>query len=234
MVPTTIEAAPLDSAPAPLPKVHDDGAEPSDETFPNKAAAIPAAEADSGARLSGDDLLAELFEAFAELGFLHSPLDGAEFVLRLTLEKLPSEAAVASFFDINRREFVVVRTFGASEAALLSRVPEQADLAREAMTTHHSVVVEDATGDPRVDRERWSKAGVEVRSLICAPVELSGRYLGLIELANPKGGGGFSAGDGHALTYIGQQFAEFLSQRGVILDPEVIREQAKSAAARRR
>ena len=69
---------------------------------------------------------------------------------------------------------------------------------------------------------RWKKIGCQPRSLLCAPVEMSGRYLGLIELANPHDGHPFNEADGHALSYIGEQFAIFVAERGVDLDPEVV------------
>jgi GAF domain-containing protein len=90
------------------------------------------------------------------------------------------------------------------------------------MRSNRSVVVsdvKDATfeGDPR-----WNEIGVVPRSLICAPVTKGGRYLGLIELANPHDGRSFRESDGHALTYIGQQFGDFLADRGVMLDPDAV------------
>jgi hypothetical protein len=79
--------------------------------------------------------------------------------------------------------------------------------------------------------DRWRAIGVELTSLVCAPIELSGRYLGLLELADPLDGQAFNEGDGNALTYIGQQFAEFVAARGVIVDPAHIRgEDAKPDA----
>ena len=41
---------------------------------------------------------------------------------------------------------------------------------------------------------------------------------------NPLDGGVFNEGDGNALTYIGQQFAEFAASRGVMIDPEQLKE----------
>jgi hypothetical protein len=180
-------------------------------------------------RLSGDDLLAELFEAFGDLHFLRDSLEGADFVLALTLEQLPSEVGMVSLFDLGKREFVVVRQSGGPRSALCARQPEKASLATAAMRKRHAIVVSDQAEAARAADDRWGTIGVELRSLICAPVELGGRYLGLIELANPLDGGAFNEGDGNALTYIGQQFAEFVAARGVIVDPEHIREPPKPA-----
>jgi GAF domain-containing protein len=88
------------------------------------------------------------------------------------------------------------------------------------MRSHQAVIIGDAAGDARLADERWAAIGVTPRSFACAPVELGGRYLGLIELVNPLDGHAFTDGDGHALTYIGQQFADFVAQRGVVVDAE--------------
>jgi len=179
------------------------------------------------ARVSGDELLAELFEAFSDLHFLQDTFAGADFVLALTLEKLPSEVGAVSLFDINKREFVLVRQSGGQRSALLARISEKAPVAAAAMRSHQAVVVADAATDERAQDERWKAMGVVLKSVICAPVEVGGRYLGLIELANPLDGRSFTDGDGHALTYIGQQFAEFVAAHGVMTDPEHVMQGAK-------
>ena len=192
-----------------------------------KAAAVPATLRNSSPakkRLSGDDLITELFEAFGDLHFVRDALEGAEFVLALTMEKLPSEVAVVSFFDMNKREFVIVRQSGGPKSALCARQPERAPLAFSAMRRRHAIVVADKEGAAKATDDRFRAMGVEIKTMICAPVELAGRYLGLIEVANPLDGHVFNEGDGNALTYIGQQFAEFVATHGVIVDPEHIRE----------
>jgi len=181
-------------------------------------------------RPSGEDLITELFESFGDLHFLRDSLEGAEFVLALMLEKLPSEVGLVSLFDINKREFVVVRQMGGARSALCQRQPERAPLAAAAMRKRAAFVVPDAAGAARAMDARWETIGVELRSIICAPVEHGGRYLGLIELANPLDGSEFNEGDGNALTYIGGQFAEFVASHGVIIDAETILKHAEPAA----
>ncbi|WP_437877000.1 GAF domain-containing protein [Sorangium sp. So ce513] len=180
-------------------------------------------------RLSGDDLLAELFEACSDLHFLQDTLAGADFILALTVEKIPCALGLVSLFDINRREFVVVRQHG-GKGALLTRLSERAPLALAAMRSRRAVVVPDAASDERVMDDRWKAAGAELRSVVCAPVELAGRYLGLLEIANPLDGKPFSESDGNALTYIGQQFAEFVGARGVVIEPGLVTAGTKRAA----
>src|SRR5271168_2388964 len=90
------------------------------------------------------------------------------------------------------------------------------------MRKRHAIVVSSEAEAAKAMDDRWRAIGVELKSLVCAPIELSGRFLGLIELANPIDDHAFSEGDGNALTYIGQQFAEFVAVHGVIVDQELI------------
>jgi GAF domain-containing protein len=174
-------------------------------------------------RLKGDDLIADLFEAMHDLHFARDPLVAAEFVLNLALEKMPSRVALVHFFDIDAREFVVVRAKGrGAENVLGCRTPERDLVIVEAMRRTHAVIVNATPTEPRLRAERFAKLGYECRSLITGPVEQAGRFLGLLELCNPRDGGVYGEGDGHALTYMGEQLAGYLAERGVILDPERI------------
>jgi hypothetical protein len=187
------------------------------------AATRAAAPSSPAVRLSGVELIADLFECMHDLHFLPDALAGADFVVSLMLDKLPSASALVHFYDIDAREFVVVRAVGAGAAKVMQiRTNEKEPLIAEAMRKRRAVVIGDAAGDPRAQNGRWALIGDPPRTLVCAPVEQGGRFLGLIELSNPLDGQPFHEGDGHAITYIGEQFAEFLAARGVILDPERI------------
>ena len=239
--PVVVKAAPAPAAsPAPSSAATPSSASPPASAKPAPAPAVvprptvttvKSAQAAPKKRLSGEDLLTELFEAFNDLHFLRDAIEGAEFVLALTLEKLPSAVGMVSFFDMNKREFVIVRQTGGRNRAVGQRQPERAPIAGAAMRTRHAVVVSDPAEAKAATDERFKAIGVEIRSLICAPVELSGRYLGLIELVNPLDGSLFNEGDGNALTYIGQQFAEFAAARGVMIDPEQLQESASASRA---
>jgi hypothetical protein len=179
-------------------------------------------------RLSGEDLLAELFEAFSFLSHMPDCLEGAELLLQVAEEKLPCEAMFVSLFDLNRREFLLVRHYGGSKAALLQRTPEAERLARAAMRRQSAVVIAEASKDDRVDLARYATLGVVPKSLVAAPVAMGGRYLGLLELVNPIDGRPFTEGDGNAISYMAEQYAELLAMRGVIIHPDVVRESAEA------
>jgi hypothetical protein len=185
-------------------------------------------------RLSADDLIGELFEAMIDLQFEADAVAGAHFVLGLLRDKLRVEAAMVSLFDINRREFVVVAQGGGEGDAVLARVPQHAGLAAAAHRARRAVLVENAADDARVerlDRERWARLGVTPESLLCAPVAAGGRTLGLVELANPSDGAPFRDAEGNAAQYVAQQLAEFLADRGVVVDEDAIRQTRAERAA---
>ena len=67
------------------------------------------------------------------------------------------------------------------------------------------------------------------RSIIIAPVLQAGRALGAIEIINPLDGMPFTDDEANAMTYIAEQYAEYLGSRGIVLD----RGRIESAAAAR-
>ena len=173
-------------------------------------------------RLRGDELIADLFEAMHDLHFLRDAIEGADFCLTLALEKMPSQAGLVHLYDIDKREFVVTCARGpGAEQLLLHRHPEGEPLLKAAMRKQRATVVVDATKDGAGNADRYRALG-GAKSLVVAPVMLAGRFLGAIELVNPVDGAPFTDNEGHALSYIGEQFAEFVSTRGVLLDPERI------------
>jgi len=192
-----------------------------------------------GPRRSGDDLIADLFEACSDLGFLGDPLEGADFVISLLLEMLHAKVALVSFYDINAREFVVVRQgIGGPEGsfdlpnAALTRSSELTPHVLRTMRAGRAVVL--ASGDDSIAEDgRWRALGVSPTSLICAPVNSGGRYLGLLELADAADGKPFTESDGHAVTYIAEQFGEFLVQREIVTDSERVSRPRLAQLARR-
>ena len=62
-----------------------------------------------------------------------------------------------------------------------------------------------------------------------APIMQAGRALGALEIINPLDGMPFTEDEGNAMTYIAEQYAEYLGSRGIVLD----RERIHSAAAAR-
>jgi hypothetical protein len=251
-VPSAPPPAPVPSAPPPAPAA-DAGpvsapppprrpsvpsAAPAPPSRPPPASTLVFRQA-KGPRRSGDDLIADLFEACSDLGFLADPLEGADFVLSLLLEMLHAKVALVSFYDINAREFVVVRQgIGGPEGSV--EVPNAALTRSSEMTPHvlrtmraGRAVLLTRGDDALAEDGRWRALGVSPTSVLSAPIRSGGRYLGLLELADADDGRPFTEGDGHAVTYIAEQFAEFLSQREVVTDSERVSRPRLSQLARR-
>ena len=183
----------------------------------------PALRSFSGARrTSGDELIADLFEAMGELHFFPDALEAADFVLRLAMEMIPSRAALVHFYDINTREFIIASAVGASSPQLLLRRHNEGEsLLSSAMRKRRAIVFPSTADSEVLGIERFNLLG-GAKSLIISPVMKGGRFLGAIEVLNPNDGNPFTEHEGNALDYIAEQFAEFLAERGVVVDPERI------------
>ncbi|MEO8905481.1 MAG: hypothetical protein ABI488_23440 [Polyangiaceae bacterium] len=228
--PPPVAAEPAVVAPAPTP-----GFELNFESTPYNAAptapkSSPDKERVSRPRLAigrrraaGEDLISELFDFMHELHFQRDFAAGAEFVLSVLNEMLPSEGVLIHVFDINTGYFVVVRAKGPNaNAALLQRMPDQDPLVKAVMRSPQSVIIPDAANDPRFQGPRWQVVGVAPRAALAGGVQQGGRYLGLIELVNPLGDAPFHAAEVNALDYICAQFAEFLSTKPLVLAADVV------------
>jgi GAF domain-containing protein len=157
-----------------------------------------------------------------ELHFARDAVEGGDYCLGLAMAKLGSLAGIVELYDIDRREFLVTSTRGdGTSALLLRRFPENDSLLAAAMRKRRAVVIEDALQSEAVTNERYVIIG-GARSLIIAPMILGGRFLGAIELLNPVDGLPFTESDGNAATYIAEQLAGFVAERGIVTDPERI------------
>jgi len=176
-----------------------------------------------GRRRAGEDLIGELFEIMHDLHFARDVAEGADFVLSVLEELLPCEGVLIHVFDVNTGHFVVVRAKGPEQrSVLLQRMSDQDPLVRSVMRSAHAVSVKNAAEDARFTGPRWQALGVTPRAVLCGGVQLGGRYLGLIEIANPHGDIPFHQSELNALDYICEQFAAFLSKKPIVLSADVV------------
>ena len=158
-----------------------------------------------------------------ELHFMPDVAHGAEFVLGAIESILPSEGILIHVFDINTRQFVIVRARGEGVSkAVLMRTPDTESFINFVMRRPGSIAFQDVTSDPRVLGPRWEALGVRPLRALCGPVRQGGRYLGLLEIANPLGEAPFHQTEQNAIDYVCEQFAEFLANRPIVLDAEVV------------
>jgi GAF domain-containing protein len=167
-------------------------------------------------------LIGELFELMHELHFARDLVAGADFVMGVLAEVLPCEVAMIQVFNINTRQFVVIRAHGNGlESALLHATPDSDPMLADDMRRGRSRAFK-TEGDSRFASGRFKSLKAPLRELLCGPVRQGGRYLGTVELGNPAGGTPFHESETNALDYICEQFAEFVASRPVVLDPDVI------------
>jgi GAF domain-containing protein len=174
-------------------------------------------------RRAGEDLIGELFETMHDLHFMRGVADGAEFMMAAIESIVPCDGVLIHVFDINTRQFVVVRAKGpGTMQVLLHRTPDTEPFFNTVMRRPGSVAIHDVASDPRVLGPRWAALGIEPQRALCGPVRQGGRYLGLLELVNPLGEAPFHQTEQNAIDYVCEQFAEFLVNRPIVLDPDVI------------
>jgi hypothetical protein len=174
-------------------------------------------------RGSNEDLISDLFEEMHQLHFMPDIVAGADYVVSVLSSVMPCEGLVVHVFDINTRNFVVVRAAGPRSAdVLLHRTPDTFSHFRDAFRRGRAGAFTAEEGDERVQRELWDRLGVIVQTGLCGAVQQAGRYLGIIELANPLGGPPFHVGELNALDYICEQFADFIAQKPIVLDADAV------------
>lgn len=158
-----------------------------------------------------------------DLHFAPDMITGVDYVLGVLNRTLPSEAILIHVYDINVRQFVVVRALGKSpQSVILHRTEDKEPLFRRAMRTTRATCVQSASDNESYKDGRWALLGIAPHTAIIGSVQQHGRYLGAIELANPPGGEPYSEHEAHALDYICEQFAEFLAQRPIVVDADVV------------
>jgi hypothetical protein len=173
-------------------------------------------------RAASDDLIGDLFERLAELMFANGVVAAASYLLDALAEVIPTEFAIAQVFDLNTRSFVVVRTRGPGlERALLTATIDSDPLIAAVMHGRGAQAF-GGSGDERFQRGRWKSAAAPLEHVLCGAVRQGGRYLGMVELANPAGGAPFGANEINALDYACEQFAEFVATHPVVIDRDVV------------
>lgn len=110
-------------------------------------------------------------------------------VYRLVVQKINEyfrvEAGSLSLLDPQTNELVFVMTLEAGEEKLAGvRVPPGQGLVGEAIRTHQPVVVLDAQNDPRFYKKVSEDVGFVTRSVLCVPMLVKGREIGVIQLLN--------------------------------------------------
>lgn len=166
--------------------------------------------------LASEELVGELFERMHELLYMQSIAEGAEYIKETLARFIPCDGALIYVFDIDAREFVVVRAIGPESAQVLGRRSSDAWPHLEEALRRQATVRVSGPAQP----SSWRALGLEVEHSVCSPVHQRGRYLGAIELARGFGRAPFSEAQIHAVEYVCEQFADFVADRPLQLETE--------------
>ncbi|MFO0667771.1 MAG: hypothetical protein U0174_27710 [Polyangiaceae bacterium] len=214
--PAAMPAANGSVAPVPVAVASAMGGAPAVQisSSPAMVAVAPPQHHPSGRRVTGDELIADLFDEMHGLQFQADAVEAGYFCLDLALSKIPARAGLLHFFDIEKREFVVACTRGAGiEQLLLARHPGADACLNQATRTKQAVVI--SRVDPIPQRFGFT-GGLD--SAVLAPLWPHGRFVGAIEVINPSDGRPFTVDDANAFTYIAEQLAEYIGSRGIVLE----------------
>lgn len=114
-------------------------------------------------------------------------------VYKLVVQKINEyfqvEAGSLLLLDEQTNELVFVMTLEAGEEKLAGvRVPPGQGLVGEAIRTRQPIVVTDAQTDPRFYKKVSEDVGFVTRSVLCVPMLVKGREIGVIQLLNKTDG----------------------------------------------
>jgi GAF domain-containing protein len=136
------------------------------------------------------------------------------------MDTLEVEVGIVHLYDINARSFVVASAGGPKADALIElRSPETEPLLAEAMACDKPLLLAEAQGHPLTSSGRWALIDC-ARTILCAPAQHDGRFLGAIEVANPVDGSAFTSDDLNAMSYVAERFTRFLAARGIVLSTD--------------
>lgn len=128
----------------------------------------------------------------------------AREVYHLVMEKLNEyfqvEAGSLLMLDEDTDELVFVMTLEAGEEKLFGvRIPRGQGIVWSVAEAQQYEIVHDVAADPRFLRNVSESVGYEVRTILCVPILVKGRTIGVIELLN-KREGHFTEEEAHRLS----------------------------------
>jgi len=168
------------------------------------------------ARLSGDILLSQhrldRLSLLYQVGqALASTLDLRQ-VLEQTTEVaatiLRAEASTLMLVDEETNELVFEIPHGEAKGMLRQyRLPMGEGVAGWVATHGESARINDVSQDPRHTRRVDMATGFTTRSILCVPLAVKGRIIGVLEVINKRGGENFERDDEEWLSTLGAQAA---------------------------
>ena len=192
-----------------------EGIVPSQETSLSGTTAPAAEEEMIGRQLSGEefeDIMMDLFAKAQEVyQFSKDESKGLQFMLNLTMEKINAESGSIFLADINDKYL----KFGAAKGpkakeVMKFTVPMGKGIVGFCAKEGVALTISDVKLDPRFFAEISQKIGYDTKSILCCPIQVSGRVLGALELINKVGSNVFTEQEINIAEYLSHQTAEYL------------------------
>lgn len=129
-------------------------------------------------------------------------------IIRSANQILNGEACSLMLADRERGELVFHMVEGGGGGRLVEqRMPLSRGIAGWVVTHAEPVVVNDVTTDARFAGDIAQSVNFQVRSLVAVPMMSRGRVIGVLEVLNKRGDGGFTDSDAHILYTLAGQAA---------------------------
>ena len=110
--------------------------------------------------------------------------------------------------DVETNELTFNVATGEKGAALREiRLPVGKGIAGWVAEHKEPLLVPDAYADPRFNREADKMSGFQTRSILCVPLMIQERILGVVQVLNPRGRESFAEGDRRVFTSFADQAA---------------------------
>jgi GAF domain-containing protein len=166
--------------------------------------------------------LREVMLATGAAGLIGAPLphdDVLRAIVETAAEVLQAEAGALFLLDAEGDELVFqVALGGRAEKVKHFKVPLGHGIAGYVAATGQPLAVADAERDPRFAREIGEASGYRPSTILCVPLFLRERVIGVLELLNKIGGGPFSPRDMDLLGRFGRLAALAVDQSRLAQD----------------
>ena len=102
-------------------------------------------------------------------------------------EVLEGEASSILLWDQRRRRLVFLTATGEKEQELLEiEVPLESSIAGWVLQNKQAIIVNDVQSDPRFYPGADARLGFVTRSMVCAPMKVRGKVVGVLEVLNKQ------------------------------------------------
>ena len=124
-----------------------------------------------------------------------------EMIMEKSKEVMDAEASSLMMLDEETHELVFNVATGEKGAALKEiRLPLGRGIAGGVAQNQEPLLVQDAYQDPRFNPDADKKSGFRTRSILCVPLMMQERILGVVQVLNPKFKDSFEEGDRKTFT----------------------------------